>query len=54
MDDLLITENGTVGILVTTAVEVVISGKTMRPAGVFLCKQLVYFLSSLINQQAFL
>ncbi|RXN32930.1 voltage-dependent calcium channel subunit alpha-2 delta-2-like protein [Labeo rohita] len=32
MDDLLITENGTVGILVTTAVEVVISGKTMRPA----------------------
>ncbi|XP_077081625.1 voltage-dependent calcium channel subunit alpha-2/delta-2b isoform X1 [Siphateles boraxobius] len=32
MDDLLISENGTVGILVTTAVEVVIGGKTMRPA----------------------
>uniref|UniRef100_A0A8C1CXV2 VWFA domain-containing protein n=1 Tax=Cyprinus carpio carpio TaxID=630221 RepID=A0A8C1CXV2_CYPCA len=28
--------NGTVGILVTTAVEVVIGGKTMKPAGVFL------------------
>lgn len=36
MDDLLISENGTVGILVTTAVEVVIGGKTMKPAGVFL------------------
>uniref|UniRef100_A0A673HU38 Voltage-dependent calcium channel subunit alpha-2/delta-2-like n=1 Tax=Sinocyclocheilus rhinocerous TaxID=307959 RepID=A0A673HU38_9TELE len=32
MDDLLISENGTVGILVTTAVEVVIGGKTMKPA----------------------
>lgn len=38
MDDLLISENGTVGILVTTAVEVVIGGKTMKPAGVFLRK----------------
>ncbi|XP_059399863.1 voltage-dependent calcium channel subunit alpha-2/delta-2b isoform X3 [Carassius carassius] len=32
MDDLLISENGTLGILVTTAVEVVIGGKTMKPA----------------------
>uniref|UniRef100_A0A671KTR4 Voltage-dependent calcium channel subunit alpha-2/delta-2-like n=1 Tax=Sinocyclocheilus anshuiensis TaxID=1608454 RepID=A0A671KTR4_9TELE len=32
LDDLLISENGTVGILVTSAVEVVISGKTMKPA----------------------
>ncbi|XP_051551133.1 voltage-dependent calcium channel subunit alpha-2/delta-2-like [Myxocyprinus asiaticus] len=32
MDDLLISENGTVGILVTTAVEVTIGGKTMKPA----------------------
>lgn len=38
MDDPLIAENGTVGILVTTAVEVVIGGKTMKPAGVFLRK----------------
>lgn len=45
MDDLLISENGTLGILVTTAVEVVIGGKTMKPAGVFLRK----FDTKLIN-----
>ncbi|KAK1800051.1 hypothetical protein P4O66_006559, partial [Electrophorus voltai] len=32
MDDPLITENGTVGILVTTAVEITLGGKTLKPA----------------------
>uniref|UniRef100_A0AAR2J587 VWFA domain-containing protein n=1 Tax=Pygocentrus nattereri TaxID=42514 RepID=A0AAR2J587_PYGNA len=32
MDDPLITENGTVGILVTTAVEITVGGKTLKPA----------------------
>ncbi|XP_076858364.1 voltage-dependent calcium channel subunit alpha-2/delta-2b [Brachyhypopomus gauderio] len=32
MDDPLITENGTVGILVTTAVEVTVGGKSLKPA----------------------
>lgn len=53
MDDLLISENGTVGILVTTAVEVVIGGKTMRPAGVFLRKKTIWHKADKTLQQRF-